>query len=182
VLLNLPERGKRNAFVRAVEQWITTTEGEDVVRIEESTDQQRSIPTTVAGRWAADFYALRSAIVHKGIQSDELLYYPAVDGNGQPSQVSQLSVASLVYGAMLIQKVDEATGYLHSAVRAAVDAPAEERESLNQLYKRSEWGVRGCLERLGWVRPFVYTIEDIQRLREHWTELDEQLGNILSSE
>ena len=182
VLLNLPERGKRNAFVRAVEQWITTTEGEDVVRSEESTDQQRSIPTTVAGRWAADFYALRNAIVHEGIQSDERLYYPAVDAHDQPSQVSQLSVASLVYGSMLIQKVDEATGYLHSAVRAAVDAPAEERESMNQLYKRSEWGVRGCLERLGWVRPFVYTTEKIQSLRERWTELDKELGGVLSSE
>ena len=83
---------------------------------------------------------------------------------------------------MLIQKVDEATGYLHSAVRAAVDAPAEERESMNQLYKRSEWGVRGCLERLGWVRPFVYTTEKIQSLRERWTELDKELGGVLSSE
>ncbi len=172
VLLNLPEHGKTNAFVRKVEQWITATEGEYVVRSEESTDQQRSIPTTVAGRWAADFYALRSAIVHEGIQSDELLYYPAVDAHGQPSQVSQLSVASLVYGALLIQEIDAQVGYLHPAVREAIDA----------LYKRSAWGVRDCLERLGWVRPFVYTTEEIQRLREHWTELDEQFGNILSSE
>jgi hypothetical protein len=182
VLLNLPEHGKRNAFFQKVEQWITATEGEYVVRSEESTDQQRSIPTTVAGRWAVDFYALRSDIVHEGIQSDELLYYPAVDAHDQPSQVSQLSVASLVYGSMLIQKVDEATGYLHSAMRAAVDAPAEERESMNQLHKRSEWGVRGCLERLGWVRPLVYTTEQIQSLRERWTELDKELGGVLSSE
>jgi hypothetical protein len=67
-------------------------------------------------------------------------------------------------------------------VRAAVDAPAEERESLNQLYKHSEWGVRGCLERLGWVRPLVYTTEKIQSLRERWTELDKELGGVLSSE
>ena len=183
VLLNLPEHGKRKTFVQKVEQWITATEGEeDVVRVEESANQQRSSLTTKAGLWAQNFYKLRNAIVHEGIQSDELLYYPAVDAHDQPSQVSQLSVASLVYGSMLIQKVDEATGYLHSAVRAAVDAPAEERESMNQLYKRSEWGVRGCLERLGWVRPFVYTTEKIQSLRERWTELDKELGGVLSSE
>jgi len=159
VLLDLPERGKGGAFVQAVEQWITTTEGEDVVRSEESTDHQRSIPTTVAGQWAADFYARRSAIVHEGIQSDELLYYPAVDAHGQPSQVSQLNVASLVYGALLIQEIDAQVGYLHPAVREAIDAPQEERAFMNQLYKRSVWGVRDCLERLGWVRPFVYTTE-----------------------
>jgi hypothetical protein len=183
VLLNLPERGKRNAFVQKVEQWITATEGEeDVVRVEESANQQRSSLTTKAGLWAQNFYKLRSDIVHEGIQSDELLYYPAVDAHGQPSQVSQLSVASLVYGALLIQEIDAQVGYLHPAVREAIDAPQEERAFMNQLYKRSAWGVRDCLERLGWVRPFVYTIEEIQRLREHWTELDEQLGNILSSE
>jgi hypothetical protein len=182
VLLNLPDRGKRNAFVRAVEQWITTTEGEDVVRVEESANQQCSSLTTKAGLWAQNFYKLRNAIVHEGIQSDDALVYAIVDAHNQPSQVSQLSVASLVYGSMLIQKVDEATGYLHSAVRAAVDAPAEERESMNQLYKRSEWGVRGCLERLGWVRPLVYTTEQIQSLRERWTELDKELGGVLSSE
>ena len=185
VLLNLQRdrNRKNNPFVQAVEQWITAAEGEeDVVRVEESANQQRSSLTTKAGLWAQNFYELRNAIVHEGIQSDELLYYPAVDAHDQPSQVSQLSVASLVYGSMLIQKVDEATGYLHSAVRAAVDAPAEERESMNQLYKRSEWGVRGCLERLGWVRPFVYTTEKIQSLRERWTELDKELGGVLSSE
>jgi hypothetical protein len=176
VLLNLPEHGKRNAFVRKVEQWITATEGEDVVRSEESTDQQRSIPTTVAGRWAADFYALRSAIVHEGIQSNELLYYPAVDAHDQPSQVSQLSLASLVYGALLIQEIDAQVGYLHPAVREAIDAPQEERAFM------SAWGVRDCLERLGWVRPLVYTTEQIQSLRERWTELDKELGGVLSSE
>jgi hypothetical protein len=183
VLLNLPEHGKRKTFVQKVEQWITATEGEeDVVRVEESANQQRSSLTTKAGLWAQNFYKLRNAIVHEGIQSDELLYYPAVDAHGQPSQVSQLSVASLVYGALLIQEIDAQVGYLHPAVREAINAPQEERAFMNQLYKRSAWGVRDCLERLGWVRPFVYTIEEIQRLREHWTELDEQLGNILSSE
>jgi hypothetical protein len=183
VLLNLPEHGKRKAFVQKVEQWITATEGEeDVVRVEESANQQRSSLTTKAGLWAQNFYKLRSDIVHEGIQSDELLHYPAVDAYGQPSQVSQLSVASLVYGALLIQEIDAQVGYLHPAVREAIDAPQEGRAFMNQLYKRSAWGVRDCLERLGWVRPFVYTIEEIQRLREHWTELDEQLGNILSSE
>jgi hypothetical protein len=183
VLLNLPEQGKRKTFVQKVEQWITATEGEkDVVRVEESANQQRSSLTTKAGLWAQNFYKLRNAIVHEGIQSDELLYYPAVDAHGQPSQVSQLSVASLVYGALLIQEIDAQVGYLHPAVREAIDAPQEERAFMNQLYKRSAWGVRDCLERLGWVRPFVYTIGEIQRLREHWTELDEQLGNILSSE
>jgi hypothetical protein len=183
VLLNLSEQGKRKAFVQKVEQWITATEGEkDVVRVEESANQQRSSLTTKAGLWAKNFYKLRSDIVHEGIQSDERLYYPAVDAHGQPSQVSQLSVASLVYGALLIQEIDAQVGYLHPAVREAIDAPQEERAFMNQLYKRSAWGVRDCLERLGWVRPFVYTIEEIQRLREHWTELDEQLGNILSSE
>jgi hypothetical protein len=183
VLLNLPEHGKTNAFVQKVEQWITATEGEeDVVRVEESANQQPSSLTTKAGLWAQNFYELRSTIVHEGIQSDELLYYPAVDAHGQPSQVSQLSVASLVYGALLIQEIDAQVGYLHPAVREAIVAPQEGRAFMNQLYKRSAWGVRDCLERLGWVRPFVYTIEEIQRLREHWTELDEQLGNILSSE
>jgi hypothetical protein len=185
VLLNLQRdrNRKNNPFVQAVEQWITATEGEeDVVRVEESANQQRSSLTTKAGLWAQNFYKLRSDIVHEGIQSDELLYYPAVDAHGQPSQVSQLSVASLVYGALLIQEIDAQVGYLHPAVREAIDAPQEERAFMNQLYKRSAWGVRDCLERLGWVRPFVYTIEEIQRLREHWTELDEQLGNILSSE
>jgi hypothetical protein len=185
VLLNLQRdrNRKNNPFVQAVEQWITATEGEeDVVRVEESANQQRSSLTTKAGLWAQNFYELRNAIVHEGIQSDELLYYPAVDAHGQPSQVSQLSVASLVYGALLIQEIDAQVGYLHPAVREAIDAPQEERAFMNQLYKRSAWGVRDCLERLGWVRPFVYTIEEIQRLREHWTELDEQLGNILSSE
>ena len=185
VLLNLQRdrNRKNNPFVQAVEQWITATEGEeDVVRVEESANQQRSSLTTKAGLWAQNFYELRNAIVHEGIQSDELLYYPAVDAHGQPSQVSQLSVASLVYGALLIQEIDAQVGYLHPAVREAINAPQEERAFMNQLYKRSAWGVRDCLERLGWVRPFVYTIEEIQRLREHWTELDEQLGNILSSE
>jgi hypothetical protein len=183
VLLNLPKHGKRKVFVQKVEQWITATEGEeDVVRVEESANQQHSSLTTKAGLWAQNFYELRNAIVHEGIQSDELLYYPAVDAHGQPSQVSQLSVASLVYGALLIQEIDAQVGYLHPAVREAIDAPQEGRAFMNQLYKRSAWGVRDCLERLGWVRPFVYTIEEIQRLREHWTELDEQLGNILSSE
>jgi hypothetical protein len=183
VLLNLPKHGKRKVFVQKVEQWITATEGEeDVVRVEESANQQPSSLTTKAGLWAQNFYELRSAIVHEGIQSDELLYYPAVDAHGQPSQVSQLSVASLVYGALLIQEIDAQVGYLHPAVREAIVASQEGRAFMNQLYKRSAWGVRDCLERLGWVRPFVYTIEDIQRLREHWTELDEQLGNILSSE
>jgi hypothetical protein len=185
VLLNLQRdrNRKNNPFVQAVEQWITATEGEeDVVRVEESANQQRSSLTTKAGLWAQNFYKLRSDIVHEGIQSDELLYHPAVDAHGQPSQVSQLSVASLVYGALLIQEIDAQVGYLHPAVREAIDAPQEERAFMNQLYKRSAWGVRDCLERLGWVRPFVYTIEEIQRLREHWTELDEQLGNILSSE
>jgi hypothetical protein len=102
-------------------------------------------------------------------------------------------VASLVYGALLIQEIDAQVGYLHPDVREAIVAPQEERAFMNQLYqeerafmnqlyKCSAWGVRDCLERLGWVRPFVYTFEEIQRLREHWTELDEQLGNILSSE
>jgi hypothetical protein len=185
VLLNLQRdrNRKNNPFVQAVEQWITATEGEeDVVRVEESANQQRSSLTTKAGLWAQNFYKLRNAIVHEGIQSDELLYYPAVDAHGQPSQVSQLSVASLVYGALLIQEIDAQVGYLHPAVREAIVAPQEGRAFMNQLYKRSAWGVRDCLERLGWVRPFVYTIEEIQRLREHWTELDEQLGNILSSE
>ena len=181
VLLNLPRQGKKDTFARVVDQWIIALESEAVVPAQ-STGKKNGSATTEAGRWAEKFYELRSSIVHEGIQSDTELYYPAVDANGQPSQVSQLSVASLVYGAMLIQKVDEATGYLHSAVRAAVDAPAEEREFVNQLYKRSEWGVRGCLERLGWVRPLVYTTEQIQLLREHWTELDETLGGILSSE
>jgi len=179
VLLNLQRdrNRKNNPFVQAVEQWITATEGEeDVVRVEESANQQRSSLTTKAGLWAQNFYELRNAIVHEGIQSDELLYYPAVDARGQPSQVSQLSVASLVYGALLIQEIDAQVGYLHPAVREAIDAPQEGRAFM------SAWGVRDCLERLGWVRPFVYTIEEIQRLREHWTELDEQLGNILSSE
>ena len=185
VLLNLQRdrNRKNNPFVQAVEQWITAAEGEeDVVRVEESANQQRSSLTTKAGLWAQNFYKLRNAIVHEGIQSDERLYYPAVDAHDQPSQVSQLSVASLVYGALLIQEIDAQVGYLHPAVREAIDAPQEERAFMNQLYKRSAWGVRDCLERLGWVRPFVYTIEEIQRLREHWTELDEQLGNILSSE
>lgn len=177
VLLNLPKHGKRKDFAQKVEQWITATEGEeDVVRVEESANQQPSSLTTKAGLWAQNFYELRSTIVHEGIQSDELLYYPAVDAHDQPSQVSQLSVASLVYGALLIQEIDAQVGYLHPAVREAIDAPQEERAFM------SAWGVRDCLERLGWVRPFVYTIEEIQRLREHWTELDEQLGNILSSE
>jgi hypothetical protein len=79
VLLNLPDRGKRNAFVRAVEQWITTTEGEeDVVRVEESANQQRSSLTTKAGLWAQNFYELRNAIVHEGIQSDDALVYAMV--------------------------------------------------------------------------------------------------------
>lgn len=183
VLLNLPKHGKRKVFVQKVEQWITATEGEeDVVRVEESANQQPSSLTTKAGLWAQNFYKLRSDIVHEGIQSDELLYYPAVDAHGQPSQVSQLSVASLVYGALLIQEIDAQVGYLHPAVREAIDAPQEERAFMNQLYKRSAWGVRGCLERLGWVRPLVYTTEQIQSLRERWTELDKELGGVLSSE
>ena len=181
VLLNLPRQGKKDTFARVVDQWIIALESEAVVPAQ-STGKKNGSATTEAGRWAEKFYELRSSIVHEGIQSDTELYYPAVDANGQPSQVSQLSVASLVYGALLIQEIDAQVGYLHPAVREAIDAPQEERAFMNQLYKRSAWGVRDCLERLGWVRPFVYTIEEIQRLREHWTELDEQLGNILSSE
>jgi hypothetical protein len=181
VLLNLPRQGKKDTFARVVDQWIIALESEAVVPAQ-STGKKNGSATTEAGRWAEKFYELRSSIVHEGVQSDTELYYPAVDANGQPSQVSQLSVASLVYGALLIQEIDAQVGYLHPAVREAIVAPQEGRAFMNQLYKRSAWGVRDCLERLGWVRPFVYTIEEIQRLREHWTELDEQLGNILSSE
>ena len=68
VLLNLPKGGKGKTFVQAVERWIRTVVDEKDAVPAQNTDKRTNY-VTEAGRWAADFYALRSAIVHEGIQA-----------------------------------------------------------------------------------------------------------------
>ncbi len=52
---------------------------------------------------------------------------------------------------------------------------------MNYFYKKMAWGVRDCLERLQWVRPYTSPPELTEILREEWTEIDDALGGILSS-
>ncbi|CUU37289.1 hypothetical protein DCOP10_119314 [Armatimonadetes bacterium DC] len=179
-LLNLQEeRGKKRAFVKSIESWVKETWDD---KVEPARDPSSDKYTTAAGQWAWEFYELRNKIVHEGVDPEEELLYPTVDCYGRLVKVTQLDVASLVFGALLIREIDEETQYVHSSARSWSELSPEDLKLMNYLYKNRDWGVRSCLERLGWVRPHTPPPELAEILREEWTKTDDALGGILSSE
>jgi hypothetical protein len=167
-LLQLPLHGKKPSLAKAVDEWILDI-AEDRAVMELRTDSRGDpIARTKAGCWAADFYNLRNAIVHGDPYSEEQLSYMMpgqLNDYGKPIVLSQLEIASFVYGALLVRLLESETSYIHLKVLQAQDLSEEERQVLNQLYKSSAWGVGQCLQKLGWIEPRRITTEALRRLR-----------------
>jgi hypothetical protein len=167
-LLQLPREGKTRSLAKEVDDWMLDIAEDRAVKETRTGAKGVPIARTKAGCWAVDFYNLRNDIVHGNGYSEEKLFYPL---SGQlvvyrkPMVLSQLEVASFVYGALLIRLLEKETSYIHPEVLQAQDLSEEERQVLNQLYKSSAWGVGQCLQKLGWMEPRRITTEDLRRLR-----------------
>ncbi len=106
-LLNLQEeRGKKRALVERIENWVQKTWDDEV---EPARNPSSDAYMTAAGQWAWEFYELRNKILHEGVDPEEELLYPTVDCYGRPVKVTQLDVASLVFGALLIREIEKKT-------------------------------------------------------------------------
>jgi hypothetical protein len=167
-LLQLPIGKKQQPLAKAVDEWVLAIAEDRAVKETRAGKNGSVIACTKAGGWAMDFYKLRNKIVHGDQYSEEELFYKLPEQcnvYGEPVVLSQLEIASFVYGALLIRLLERETSYIHPEALQAENLSEEERHVLNQLYKSSAWGIGQCLQKLGWMEPRRITTEALRHLR-----------------